>query len=98
MEDPLAKQAVAKTDEYDFSFLKPPETQIQKLKRKVRENPLVPIGMACTVAALVLGIANFQRGNQRNQQLMMRARVAAQGGTILALVTGLYFAATKDKK
>ena len=28
----------------DFSFLKQDETRIQKLKRKVRENPLVPIG------------------------------------------------------
>lgn len=91
-------QTTIKDEEYDFSFLKPQETQIQKLKRKVRENPLVPIGMGCTVAALVLGIANFQRGHQRNQQIMMRARVLAQGGTVLALVTGLYFAATKDKK
>lgn len=54
--------------------------------------------MGLTVTALVLGIANFQRGNQRNQQLMMRARVVAQGGTVMALVVGLYLAATKDKK
>ena len=29
----------------DFSFLRPEETQTQKLKRKIKENPLVPIGM-----------------------------------------------------
>ena len=54
--------------------------------------------MAGTVAALVLGIVNFQRGDQGKQQMMMRARVFAQGGTVIALVAGLYLAANKDKK
>ena len=54
--------------------------------------------MAATVGALVLGVVNFKRGNQRQQQIMMRARVVAQGGTIIALVSGLYLAATRDKK
>ena len=54
--------------------------------------------MAATVAALVLGVVNFKRGNQRQQQIMMRARIAAQGGTIIALVSGLYLAATRDKE
>ncbi|XP_057306265.1 HIG1 domain family member 2A, mitochondrial-like [Hydractinia symbiolongicarpus] len=86
-------------DELDFSFMpENPETHSQKLVRKIKENPFVPVGMGLTVTALVLGIANFQRGNQRNQQLMMRARVVAQGGTVMALVVGLYLAATKDKK
>jgi len=54
--------------------------------------------MGATVLALFLGIVNFKHGNQRNQQLMMRARVIAQGGTIVALVSGLYMAATREKK
>ena len=51
-----------------------------------------------TTAALVLGIANFQKGNQARQKLMMRARVAAQGGTVLAMIGGLYMAAKRDSK
>ena len=31
-------------EEYDFSFLGNTETRMQRLGRKVRENPLVPIG------------------------------------------------------
>ena len=31
-------------EEYDFSFLENTETRRQRLGRKVRENPLVPIG------------------------------------------------------
>lgn len=54
--------------------------------------------MAATVAALGLGVLNFKRGNQRQQQIMMRARVFAQGGTVIALVSGLYLAATREKK
>lgn len=31
-------------EEYDFSFLGNTETRRQRLGRKVRENPLVPVG------------------------------------------------------
>ena len=34
-------------EEYDFSFLGNTETRMQRLGRKVRENPLVPIGELC---------------------------------------------------
>ena len=58
----------------------------------------VCLGLGLTTAALVLGIANFQKGNQARQQLMMRARVAAQGGTVLAMIGGLYMAAKRNSK
>ena len=58
----------------------------------------VSLGLGLTTAALVLGIANFQKGNQARQQLMMRARVAAQGGTVLAMIGGLYMAAKRNSK
>ena len=43
----MAEQAVKevqKFEDVDFSFLANPETHSQKLGRKVRENPLVPVG------------------------------------------------------
>lgn len=90
-----ASVPVQRNEKIDFSFLREPETSMQKMKRKLRENPLVPIGMGLTTAALVLGLFNFSTGNKRMQQLMMRARVVAQGGTVVALIGGLYLAATK---
>ena len=44
MADEKAKIPSIQKEPVDFSFLKQDETQIQKLKRKVKENPLVPIG------------------------------------------------------
>ena len=67
-----------------------------KIVRKTKENPLVPIGAAATVAALVYGLWNFHRGNSQMQQYMMRARVGAQAFTILAMVAG--FMITTGKK
>jgi len=87
---------VRRNEKIDFTFLREPETSWQKMKRKVKENPLVPIGMGLTTAALVLGLFNFSINNKRMQQVMMRARVVAQGGTVVALIGGLYLAATKD--
>lgn len=52
-------------------------------------------GTISTVAALVLGLRNFLRNDHRKQQIMMRARVGAQGFTVLALVGGVFYEALK---
>eukprot|EP00794_Sanderia_malayensis_P005475 gene5475-6159_t len=77
-------------------FWTPPETVGGKFKRKIKENPLVPAGMAATVAALVYGIYGFQKGDQKLQQRMMRTRVIAQGATVAVLVGGIALAAIKS--
>ena len=64
------------------------EPFIDKVARKTKENPLVPIGTAATVAAFIYGLWNLHRGNSQMQQYMMRARVGAQAFTILAMVAG----------
>ncbi|XP_053145824.1 HIG1 domain family member 2A, mitochondrial [Hemicordylus capensis] len=69
-----------------------------KFLRKSRENPLVPIGCLGTVGALTYGLVNFKRGNTRQSQMMMRARIAAQGFTIAALLVGVVVTALKQKK
>ncbi|NXX76378.1 HIG2A protein, partial [Urocolius indicus] len=69
-----------------------------KFVRKTRENPLVPLGCLCTLGVLTYGLISFKRGNVRRSQLMMRARILAQGFTFAALLGGMAAAALKSKK
>lgn len=68
----------------------------QHLWRKSRENPLVPIGLTATVAALTYGVYSFLKGDRLMSQYMMRARVGAQTFTILAIVGGLLYNKPKE--
>ncbi|XP_030379827.1 HIG1 domain family member 2A, mitochondrial [Scaptodrosophila lebanonensis] len=65
------------------------ETTKEKMQRKIKENPLVPLGCLATTAALTVGLYNFRTGNRQMSQLMMRTRIAAQGFTVLALIVGV---------
>lgn len=51
----------------------------------LRKNPLVPIGACVTAAVLLAGLFSFNRGSQLWSQRMMRARVVAQGATLVVL-------------
>ncbi|SPO02095.1 related to Respiratory supercomplex factor 1, mitochondrial [Cephalotrichum gorgonifer] len=59
-----------------------------KVSRKLREEPLVPLGAALTVYALVNASRALRRGDSAGAQRMFRARVLAQGFTIVAIVAG----------
>ncbi|XP_057340377.1 uncharacterized protein LOC130677574 [Microplitis mediator] len=59
-----------------------------RFKRKMFGNPLVPIGMLATTVALLTGLGYLRKGNSVKQQMMMRARVSAQGFTIAAALFG----------
>ncbi|NWI17087.1 HIG2A protein, partial [Crypturellus soui] len=74
------------------------ESFSDKFVRKTRENPLVPLGCLCTAAVLVWGLVSFKRGNVRRSQLLMRARVAAQGFTVVALLGGMALAAARPRQ
>ncbi|NWY92098.1 HIG2A protein, partial [Loxia curvirostra] len=76
----------------------PEEGFADKFLRKTRENPLVPLGCLCTVSVLVYGIICFKKGNTRRSQLMMRARVIAQGCTFAALLGGMAATAFKSRQ
>ena len=81
------------------------ESPNEKLMRKFRENPLVPIGALLTTGFLVNGLFKFGRRDSAASQKMMRGRIAAQvslwssnlslkyfylqGFTILALMGGV---------
>lgn len=66
------------------------ETNWEKVQRKFSAEPLVPIGCAVTGGVLTAGIISFQKGNRKLSQTMMRARVGAQTGTIIALAYGAW--------
>ncbi|NXQ70459.1 HIG2A protein, partial [Quiscalus mexicanus] len=55
-------------------------------------------GCLCTVSVLVYGIICFKKGNTRRSQLMMRARVIAQGCTFAALLGGMAATAFKSRQ
>jgi uncharacterized membrane protein YebE (DUF533 family) len=56
------------------------------------------LGCLLTVGALAYGLVSFKRGDVKMQQYMMRARVTAQGATILAVCGGLGYAVYKTYK
>jgi len=53
------------------------------------------LGCLLTVCALGYGLVSFKRGDVKMQQYMMRARVAAQGFTLLAVCGGLGYSVYK---
>ncbi|XP_029439445.1 HIG1 domain family member 2A, mitochondrial [Rhinatrema bivittatum] len=68
-----------------------------KFARKFGENPFVPIGCLATAGVLTCGLIAFQQGKTRQSQLLMRARIAAQGFTVAAIMAGVVAAALKPR-
>lgn len=56
------------------------------------------LGFLATAGILVAGFVSFKRGNQKMSQYMMRARVAAQFGTMLAIAGGTFYTQWKNQK
>jgi hypothetical protein len=53
---------------------------------KCKAEPLVPIGALTTAAVLCGGLISFKRGDRKMGQYFMRARVIAQGATVVAMI------------
>ncbi|KAF9530632.1 hypoxia induced protein conserved region-domain-containing protein [Crepidotus variabilis] len=66
----------------------PLETWSAKFKRKFMENPWVPVGCFLTCGALVMSAYKLRQGRSKEMNHWLRARVAFQGVTIVALVWG----------
>lgn len=64
------------------------ESQYERLTRKFREEPFVPLGILATCTALFGASVALRKGNQRNANRYFRWRIYAQGFTVLAMVAG----------
>ncbi|KAI0876962.1 mitochondrial hypoxia responsive domain-containing protein [Hypoxylon argillaceum] len=75
------------------------ETGFQKVGRKLREEPLVPLGTALTCLALYNAFRAMRRGDHAGVQRMFRARIGAQAFTVVAMVAGgAYYGADREKR
>jgi hypothetical protein len=50
-----------------------------------------------TAGALSFGLYSFRRGEEKMSQMMMRARIVAQGFTVAALICGVIGISFGDK-
>ncbi|CAG8510557.1 7260_t:CDS:2 [Funneliformis caledonium] len=60
------------------------ETLNNRFVRRLKEEPLIPLGMFATLFALVGATIGFYRGDSKTMQHFLRYRVAAQGFTVIA--------------
>ncbi|EPQ31995.1 uncharacterized protein PFL1_00193 [Pseudozyma flocculosa PF-1] len=68
------------------------ESTRDKFFRKMKEQPLVPIGSLLTCGALIAASNHLRKGNRNEFQKALRWRVGFQGLTILGAVAGsLYY-------
>lgn len=85
-------------DLHDHGSIYRAETFAEKFKRKTKENPVVPFGLALTTFALTYGLVQLKTGNTKMSQKMMRMRIAAQGFTVFALMGGVAYDAHKRRQ
>ncbi|OAA62246.1 mitochondrial hypoxia responsive protein [Cordyceps fumosorosea ARSEF 2679] len=74
------------------------EKALHKVFRKIKEEPLVPLGIGLTVFAFINAYRALRRGDSKQANKMFRARVAAQGFTVIAMVAGsMYYNQDRQK-
>ncbi|TQV96438.1 hypothetical protein V2A60_003162 [Cordyceps javanica] len=74
------------------------EKTLHKVFRKIKEEPLVPLGIGLTVFAFINAYRALRRGDSKQANKMFRARVAAQGFTVIAMVAGsMYYNQDREK-
>lgn len=74
------------------------EDVLQKIARKAKEQPLVPIGVIMTCGALHMSARALRIGDSRLANRMFYWRVGLQGFTIAALVVGGYLYGSKPSR
>lgn len=75
------------------------ETASRKIVRKIREEPLIPLGVILTTFALYNAWRAMRRGDHAQVQRMFRARIGAQAFTVMAMVAGgAYYGADREKR
>ncbi|KAJ5543247.1 Altered inheritance of mitochondria protein 31 mitochondrial [Penicillium sp. DV-2018c] len=75
------------------------ETGMQKFTRRLKEEPLVPLGCAATCYALYRAYRSMKSGDSVEMNRMFRARIYAQAFTLVALVAGgMYFKTERQQR
>ncbi|KAL4966255.1 respiratory supercomplex assembly factor RCF1 [Aspergillus stella-maris] len=75
------------------------ETPLQKFRRRFKEEPLIPLGCAATCYALYRAYRSMKAGDSVEMNRMFRARIYAQGFTLLAVVAGgMYFKTERTQR
>ncbi|BFZ02262.1 hypothetical protein BsWGS_05301 [Bradybaena similaris] len=95
--------AHTEVDYKELSYLPVPEPYYvqeglrEKLLRKTKENPFVPIGVIFTTVVLAMGISSMRSGSGRRSQILMRLRVGGQAFAIFAMLAGIYYKTKSEK-
>ncbi|KAG8624964.1 hypothetical protein KVT40_006715 [Elsinoe batatas] len=75
------------------------ESRWQKLKRKLLEEPLIPLGCGLTCWALYEATKSIKSGDKHRTNRMFRRRIYAQGFTIMAMLAGsVYWESDRSKR
>ncbi|PBP26817.1 hypothetical protein BUE80_DR002249 [Diplocarpon rosae] len=75
------------------------ESRWQKFSRRLKEEPLIPFGCALTCWALFQASRSIRAGDPHRTNRMFRARIYAQGFTLLAMVGGsMYWQTDRQKR
>ena len=75
------------------------EGRWSKLTRRLKEEPLIPLGLAATCYALYGATRSIRKGDKTQTNRFFRARVYAQAFTLLCLCVGsVYWKEDRDKR
>ncbi|KAL4913428.1 hypoxia induced protein conserved region-domain-containing protein [Aspergillus aurantiobrunneus] len=74
------------------------ETPLQKFRRRLKEEPLIPLGCAATCYALYKAYRSMKAGDSVEMNRMFRARIYAQAFTLVAVVAGGMYFKTERKQ
>lgn len=72
-----------------------PDRSWASLKRKMYEQPFVPLGLMVTVGFLLRGLKAAKEGRRLTASQSMKGRVIAQGCTAVVVLFGIYFQKNK---
>lgn len=73
------------------------ESQSDKLVRKAKEAPFVPLGLLGCVGVLAYGAYKYKhRGTMSTSVFLMQLRVAAQGTVVACLTGGLVYSMARQ--
>ncbi|RKF62160.1 Respiratory supercomplex factor 1, mitochondrial [Erysiphe neolycopersici] len=74
------------------------ESRLQKLIRRLKQEPLIPLGCILTSWALFNASRSIRVGDHNRTNRMFRARIYAQGFTVAAMIAGSMYWQTDRQK